>query len=139
MASCPRCGRATEEGASYCSACGARLARNGSPIPQARKTVTVLFADVSGFTALGERLDPESLQQLMSRYFAEMSEVVGRHGGTVEKLIGDAIMAVFGVPPLHQGDAPRAPRGAPEMHTPPEGGNKGAPEGRGAPPPTPTG
>src|SRR3954451_10404369 len=116
MASCPRCGRATEEGASYCSACGARLARTGSPIPQARKTVTVLFADVSGFTALGERLDPESLQQLMSRYFAEMSEIIGRHGGTVEKLIGDAIMAVFGVPVLHEDDALRAARAALEMH-----------------------
>src|SRR4051812_9410141 len=117
MASCPRCGRATEEGASYCSACGARLARNGSPIPQARKTVTVLFADVSGFTALGERLDPESLQQLMSRYFAEMSEVVGRHGGTVEKLIGDAIMAGFRVPLLHEDDALRAAPAALQMPT----------------------
>src|SRR5919107_3106904 len=118
MASCPRCGRAAGKGASFCSACGARLDENGgAPIPQVRKTVTVLFADVSGFTALGERLDPESLQQVMSRYFAEMRDVVARHGGTVEKLIGDAIMAVFGVPVVHEDDALRAARAALEMRS----------------------
>src|SRR3954466_13661985 len=116
MASCPRCGRATEEGTSYCSACGARLARNGSPIPQARKTVTVLFCDVSGFTSLGERLDPESLQQLMSRWFGETRRIVEHHAGTVEKYMGDAVMAVFGVPVVHEDDAARAARTALEMH-----------------------
>jgi len=74
-----------------------------------------MFADVSGFTALGERLDPESLQQVMARYFAEMRQVVARHGGTVEKLIGDAVMAVFGVPVLHEDDARRAAHAALEM------------------------
>ena len=78
--------------------------------------VTVMFADVSGFTGLGERLDPESLQQVMSRYFAAMRLVVARHGGVVEKLIGDAIMALFGVPVLHEDDAVRAARCALEMH-----------------------
>ena len=61
-----------------------------------RKTVTVLFSDVAEFTGLGERLDPESLRRLMSRFFAEMRRVVERHGGTVEKFVGDEIMAVFG-------------------------------------------
>jgi class 3 adenylate cyclase/tetratricopeptide (TPR) repeat protein len=116
MASCPRCGRAAAEGASFCSACGAPLAVDAPRTTQARKTVTVLFADVSGFTSLSERLDPESLQQLMTRYFDEMRRVIARHGGTVEKLIGDAIMAVFGVPVLHEDDAPRAARAALEMH-----------------------
>jgi class 3 adenylate cyclase/tetratricopeptide (TPR) repeat protein len=74
-----------------------------------------MFADVSGFTALGERLDPESLQQVMARYFAEMRQVVARHGGMVEKLIGDAMMAIFGVPVLHEDDAHRAARAALEM------------------------
>src|SRR4051812_45907122 len=115
MRTCPRCGRAAGEEATFCSACGALLAGDGASTPQARKTVTVMFADVSGFTALGERLDPESLQQVMTRYFAVMREVVARHGGLVEKLIGDGIMAVFGVPVLHEDDALRAARAALEM------------------------
>ena len=70
----------------------------------ARKVVTVLFSDISGSTALGEELDPESLRQIMSRYFEETKVVLGRHGGTVEKFIGDAVVAVFGVPLAHEDD-----------------------------------
>jgi class 3 adenylate cyclase/tetratricopeptide (TPR) repeat protein len=77
--------------------------------------VTVVFADVAGSTALGERMDPESLQQLLGRYFAEMRAVLERHGGTVEKFIGDAVMAVFGIPVVHEDDALRAVRAAGEM------------------------
>jgi predicted ATPase/class 3 adenylate cyclase len=80
-----------------------------------RKTVTVVFCDVTGSTALGEQLDPESLRRVMARYFDEMQAVVKRHGGTVEKFIGDAVMAVFGVPVLHEDDALRAVRAAAEM------------------------
>jgi class 3 adenylate cyclase len=80
-----------------------------------RKTVTALFADVTGSTALGEQLDPETLQAVLDRYFAEMRSVIERHGGTVEKFIGDAIMAVFGVPHVHEDDALRAVRAAVEM------------------------
>ena len=80
-----------------------------------RKTVTVLFCDVAEFTGLGERLDPESLRRVMSRYFDEMRQVIERHGGTVEKFIGDEIMAVFGVPRVHEDDALRAVRTAAEM------------------------
>src|ERR1700745_937728 len=115
MPTCASCGRAAPDDAAFCSACGARPPGGGPAAPQARKTVTVMFADVSGFTALGERLDPESLQQVMARYFAEMRQVVARHGGTVEKLIGDAVMAVFGVPVLHEDDARRAAHAALEM------------------------
>ncbi|MGH2817543.1 MAG: adenylate/guanylate cyclase domain-containing protein [Actinomycetota bacterium] len=82
---------------------------------EVRKTVTVLFADVSGSTALGERLDPESLRGVMSRYFDEMRSAVEDHGGTVEKFIGDAVMAVFGVPVVHEDDALRAVRAAAQM------------------------
>jgi class 3 adenylate cyclase/tetratricopeptide (TPR) repeat protein len=82
---------------------------------EVRKTVTVLFADVTGSTELGERLDPESLRGVMSRYFDEMRSAVERHGGTVEKFIGDAVMAVFGVPVLHEDDVLRAVRAASEM------------------------
>ena len=80
-----------------------------------RKTVTVLFCDVTGSTALGEELDPEALRGLLSRYFERMSAIVERHEGTVEKFIGDAVMAVFGVPAAHEDDALRAVRAAAEM------------------------
>jgi len=77
--------------------------------------VTVVFADVTGSTTLGERLDPEALRRVMERYFDEMSAVIRRHGGTVEKFIGDAVMAVFGIPRLHEDDALRAVRAAAGM------------------------
>jgi class 3 adenylate cyclase/tetratricopeptide (TPR) repeat protein len=77
--------------------------------------VTVLFADVTGSTALGERLDPESLRSVMARYFDTARECLERHGGTVEKFIGDAVMAVFGVPTVHEDDALRALRAAAEL------------------------
>ena len=79
-----------------------------------RKTVTVLFCDVAESTRLGE-LDPEAHRTLISRYFEEMSAALERHGGTVEKFIGDAVMAVFGVPTVHEDDALRAVRAATEM------------------------
>jgi class 3 adenylate cyclase len=80
-----------------------------------RKVVTVLFCDVVGSTALGESVDPEALQGLLARYFERMKEIVESHGGTVEKFIGDAVMAVFGVPVAHEDDALRACRAAAEM------------------------
>jgi class 3 adenylate cyclase/tetratricopeptide (TPR) repeat protein len=82
---------------------------------EVRKTVTVVFADVAGSTGLGERLDAESVRRIMIRYFEEMRAVVERHDGTVEKFIGDAVMAVFGVPRVHEDDALRAVRAAAEM------------------------
>jgi class 3 adenylate cyclase/tetratricopeptide (TPR) repeat protein len=82
---------------------------------EARKTVTVVFADVSGSTALGERLDPEAVRRVLQRYFDEMRSVLESHGGTVEKFIGDAVMAVFGIPQLHEDDPLRAVRAASEM------------------------
>ncbi|HXJ65088.1 MAG TPA: adenylate/guanylate cyclase domain-containing protein [Actinomycetota bacterium] len=82
---------------------------------EVRKTVTVVFSDVTGSTAIAERVDPETLRGAMSRYFDEMERAVARHGGTVEKFIGDAVMAVFGVPTLHEDDALRAVRAAADM------------------------
>jgi class 3 adenylate cyclase/tetratricopeptide (TPR) repeat protein len=82
---------------------------------EARKVLTILFADISGSTRLGQTLDPESLRRLMSRYFAEMRVVIERHEGVVAKFIGDAVMAVFGVPRVHEDDALRAVRTATEM------------------------
>src|SRR5439155_1375460 len=80
-----------------------------------RKTVSVLFCDVTGSTSLGEAVDPEALRTLLARYFERMKTIVESHGGTVEKFIGDAVMAVFGVPVLHEDDALRAVRAAAEM------------------------
>jgi class 3 adenylate cyclase/tetratricopeptide (TPR) repeat protein len=84
-------------------------------VAEARKTVTVVFSDVSGSTALGERLDPEALRRVMERYFSEARTAFERHGGTVEKFIGDAVMAVFGIPAAHEDDALRAVRAAQEL------------------------
>ena len=86
-----------------------------NPVRGVRKTVTVVFADVAGSTNLGEHLDPEAVRGTMSRYFEEARSVLERHGGTVEKFIGDAVMAVFGIPQLHEDDAVRAVRAAAEL------------------------
>ena len=114
VSACPSCGTENPPGAKFCSECGAGLAE---PVTarEGRKTVTVLFCDLAGSTSLGERLDPESLRRAMERYFDRMQAILESHGGTVEKFIGDAIMAVFGVPQLHEDDAVRAVRAAIEM------------------------
>jgi class 3 adenylate cyclase len=83
--------------------------------PERRKVVTVIFADVVGSTALGERVDPETLRWAMQRWFGRMGDAIGRHGGTVENFIGDAVMGVFGIPVIHEDDALRAVRAAAEM------------------------
>jgi class 3 adenylate cyclase/tetratricopeptide (TPR) repeat protein len=111
---CTSCGRENPDDALFCAGCGASLAP-AEPAREVRKTVTVLFSDVQGSTALGEQIDPESLRRAMGRYFEAMRTVLERHGGTVEKFIGDAVMAVFGIPQLHEDDALRAVRAAAEM------------------------
>jgi class 3 adenylate cyclase len=97
-------------------ACGTAL-EPSKPAREVRKTVTVLFCDVTGSTALGERLEAEALRDVMSRYFETMRAAVERHGGVVEKFIGDAVLAVFGIPHAHEDDALRAARAAVEMRT----------------------
>ncbi|HJV04787.1 MAG TPA: adenylate/guanylate cyclase domain-containing protein, partial [Actinomycetota bacterium] len=114
MIVCPACGTENPPVARFCMSCGAALTAGGEA-PEARKTVTVVFTDVVGSTPLGERLDPEALRRVMSEYFERMRIVVERHGGTVEKFIGDAVMAVFGIPTVHEDDALRAVRAAVEM------------------------
>jgi class 3 adenylate cyclase len=110
---CAVCGRENREEARFCDSCGAPLAQ--SEARELRKVVTVLFCDVTGSTALGEKLDSESLRRVMERYFAVARDVLERHGGTVEKFIGDAVMAVFGIPVVHEDDALRAARAAHEL------------------------
>jgi class 3 adenylate cyclase/tetratricopeptide (TPR) repeat protein len=109
---CPSCGAENRADARFCDSCGAAL---GTESSEHRKVVTVLFCDVVGSTALGESTDPEALRALLARYFERMKAIVERHGGSVEKFIGDAVMAVFGVPVAHEDDALRSLRSAAEM------------------------
>src|SRR3989440_7940428 len=109
---CGRCGNENPAGSRFCAQCGAVLAE---PEREVRKTVTIVFCDITGSTALGEAVDPEALRALLARYFDRMRTILERHGGRVEKFIGDAVMAVFGVPVLHEDDALRALRAAAEM------------------------
>jgi class 3 adenylate cyclase len=111
---CASCGRGSEGDFVFCPYCAAPFESVAQEREQ-RKTVTVLFCDVTGSTALGESTDPEALRALFARYFERMKGIVEAHGGTVEKFIGDAVMAVFGVPTLHEDDALRACRAALEM------------------------
>jgi len=115
MPRCHKCGQSNPEIARFCLACGAELGEESRRGADVRRTVTVVFADIVGSTSLVEELEPESLRWVMDRYFESMREVVERHGGTVEKFIGDAVMAVFGIPVLHEDDALRAVRASAEM------------------------
>ena len=112
---CPKCGEENPERAKFCLNCAEPLAEPAAPRHEVRKTVTIVFVDVTGSTNLGEQLDPETLRRVMERYFDEMRSAVEGHGGIVEKFIGDAVMAVFGLPVVHEDDALRATRAASEM------------------------
>jgi class 3 adenylate cyclase/tetratricopeptide (TPR) repeat protein len=115
MKRCPACGEENADRARFCQNCATPLGDAEGRGAEMRKVVTVVFSDVTGSTSLGERLDPEALRRVMSRYFDEMAAVIERHEGSVEKFIGDAVMAVFGIPRLHEDDALRAVRAADDM------------------------
>src|SRR5215468_8145768 len=119
MLRCPNCGEENPERFRHCGYCGAQLSRpaGAEAAEEVRKTVTVVFCDLKDSTSLGEKLDSESLREVLDVYFSAMRRVLERHGGTVEKYIGDAIMAVFGLPRLHEDDALRAVRATSEMRT----------------------
>ena len=114
---CPHCGADNREGRKFCSSCGKPLA----PQPRAptqeeeRRLVTVLFADLAGFTSMSEGMDPEAVKALASHCAGLMSAEVSRLGGTVSSVMGDAIMAMFGAPVAHEDDAERAIRAAVAM------------------------
>ena len=113
MRQCHNCGEENSEKARFCSACGEPLEEQSSE--RFRRTVTIVFSDVVDSTGLGERLDPETLHQVLTDYFEGVKPVVERHGGMLAKFIGDAVMAVFGLTELHEDDALRAVRTAVEM------------------------
>jgi class 3 adenylate cyclase/tetratricopeptide (TPR) repeat protein len=117
--SCPSCGETIIPGARFCMQCGASLTGAAAPanvvVPTAvseRRLVSVLFADLVGFTTLSEHRDPEEVRDLLSRYFDRCRSLIERYGGTVEKFIGDAVMAVWGTPVAREDDAERAVRAA---------------------------
>ncbi|HSS81846.1 MAG TPA: AAA family ATPase [Gaiellaceae bacterium] len=109
MILCADCGRENPDEARFCLACGARLQAE-APGREERKVVSVLFADVVGFTSQAEKLDPEDVRATLSPYYARLRAELERRGGTVEKFIGDAVMAVFGAPVVHEDDPERAVR-----------------------------
>ena len=126
---CPSCGTTNSASDRFCGECGATLTDAGGgpdertvpsqldrPVPSAeRRLVSVLFADLVGFTGLAEDRDPEAVRDLLTRYFALATDVIGRYGGTVEKFIGDAVMAVWGAPVAREDDPERAVRAALEL------------------------
>src|SRR5579884_251141 len=121
QARCPSCGTSVVPGANFCLECGASLGPQGSPaVPGSaaaqtvseRRLVSVLFADLVGFTTLSEHRDPEEVRELLSRYFDRCRTLIERYGGTVEKFIGDAVMAVWGTPVTREDDSERAVRAA---------------------------
>src|SRR5690242_9779347 len=116
MKVCPSCGEENPDRFRLCGFCGTALPEEADAAPpETRKTVSIVFCDLQGSTSLAERLDHESLREVLTYYFAEMRTCLERHGGEVEKYIGDAIMAVFGLPTAHEDDALRAVRAAAEM------------------------
>jgi len=116
MVICPNCGEENPEKFRLCGFCGTALSPPVAP-QEVRKLVTILFCDLKGSTSLAETLDSESLREVMGLYFDAMSDAITAHGGTIEKFIGDAVMAVFGLPRVREDDALRAVRAAAAMQS----------------------
>jgi class 3 adenylate cyclase/tetratricopeptide (TPR) repeat protein len=122
-AACPNCGASNAPGVKFCGECGRDLrlreaAGAGADTPTAeRRLVSVLFADLVGFTTLSESRDAEAVRELLGRYFEAATQIIGSYGGTVEKFIGDAVMAVWGAPTAFEDDAERAVRSALDLVT----------------------
>src|SRR5216110_2758372 len=112
MVVCSACGRENPSDSRFCNSCAAPLASTPEARREERKIVTVLFADLVGFTSRAERLDPEDVRALLDPYWRHLRDELERFGGTVEKFIGDAVMALFGAPLAHEDDPERAVRAA---------------------------
>ena len=117
---CPECGKKLLLLSRFCDECGQRLEEVTEPEKEVaeaeRKFVTVLFSDLSGYTEMSEKLDPEELKEIMNRIFKQIKQVIQKYEGFVEKFAGDAVMAIFGVPQAHEDDPVRAINAAREIH-----------------------
>ena len=119
---CPACSKVNKSGSKFCNGCGHKLdeplskTQPTSTPDSERKHVTVLFSDMSGYTTMTEKLDPEETKEIMGKIFGEISKVVAKYGGFIEKFIGDAVMALFGVPQSHEDDPVRAIKASREIH-----------------------
>src|SRR2546423_1387926 len=107
---CPNCGQENPAGARFCFSCGKPL--DEAPAREERKVITVVFADLVGFTSRAEQMDPEDVRALLAPYHQRLRNELERFGGTVEKFIGDAVVALFGAPTAHEDDPERAVRAA---------------------------
>ena len=131
MIVCPTCGEENPDRARFCLACAEPLAAP-APAGEERKVVSVLFVDLVGFTDRSDRADPEDVRATLRPYHERVKVDIERHGGTVEKFIGDAVMAVFGAPVAHEDDAERAVRSALQDPRDDRGPAGGGPRGRGS-------
>jgi class 3 adenylate cyclase/tetratricopeptide (TPR) repeat protein len=119
---CPNCGEGNPPEYGFCGECGHNLTETAETekkppaVDSERKHITVLFSDLSGYTAMTERLDPEDVKDIMSQIFGDIAQVVAKYEGFIERFIGDAVMALFGVPKVHEDDAVRAIKAAREIH-----------------------
>ena len=119
---CPECGKQSKHGSRFCNACCHKIEqppespKQISPSESERKHVTVLFSDMSGYTSMTEKLDPEETKEIMGKIFGEISKVVAKYEGFIEKFVGDAVMAIFGAPTTHEDDPVRAIKAAREIH-----------------------
>ena len=125
---CASCGTPASPEARFCTTCGAALEARAQP-PEERRQVTVVFADLSGYTAVAERMDPEAVKALIDRALMRLGREVERHGGTVDKYIGDNVMAIFGAPVAHEDDAERAVRAGLGMQAAMDEINRALPDG----------
>ena len=111
---CPECNLEIPDGSKFCNSCGYQItegldeAKDSRIMDSERKLVTVMFSDMSGYTAMTERLDPEEVKAIMSEIFSKITKILKGYDGFIEKFIGDAVMAVFGVPKSHEDDPIRA-------------------------------
>jgi class 3 adenylate cyclase len=117
---CPQCGALSGDGARFCSQCAAPLdapvATEPASTREERRQITVLFSDASGYTQMAEDLDPEVVRDVMGLVYAKADAIIEKYGGRIDKLMGDAVLAVFGDPVAHEDDAVRAVRAALELH-----------------------
>ena len=120
---CPHCNVEVPMGRKFCGDCGQPLQATGTTegitpaILGARKQITVMFSDLSGYTRMTEKIDPEEVKEIMSRIFGEITQIVRKYDGFIGRFLGDAAMILFGIPSSHEDDAVRAIRTAREIHS----------------------